>query len=285
MRRALLLGLATLVACDDALDQRLAIIDGPRVLAIQSAPAEAKPGAAVTYRALISAPEGPVPDAPTWAFCLAPKPPTEDNAVSTACLGDDSLMELGATTEVMGMLPMDGCSLFGPNVPPGGFRPRDADATGGYYQPVRVDVVDEVAFGFSRITCPLPNTTSDIARKYMLEYVANENPTLDPITLASVPADADVSLTASWPAESVESFLYYDPLAQKLVTRREAMRVSWFATGGSLAVDASAVGEDVTATNVSTIWHTPATGDAWLWFVLRDSRGGIAWQQLHVQVE
>jgi hypothetical protein len=63
------------------------------------------------------------------------------------------------------------------------------------------------------------------------------------------------------------------------------MRVSWFATGGALAVDASAVGVDDSATSVSTTWHTPAAGDVWLWFVLRDSRGGIAWQQLRVTVE
>lgn len=285
MRQALLLVMVALVACDDALDQRLAIVEAPRVLAIQSEPAEAKPGVSVTYRALIAAPEGPVGDAPAWAYCTAPKPPTEDNAVSTGCLAENALVPLGTSSEVMATLPSDGCILFGPDVPPGGFRPRDPDPSGGYYQPVRVDVVDQVAFGFSRITCPLPNTTNDIARQYAQDYVANENPTLDPVTLDAVPADTDVTLSASWPAEAAESYLYYDALAQRLVTRREAMRVSWFATAGAIAVDASAVGEDEDATSVSTIWHTPATGDAWLWLVLRDSRGGVAWQELHVQVE
>ena len=32
--------------------------------------------------------EGPVASPPTWGFCAAPKPPTEDNAVSDGCLGE-----------------------------------------------------------------------------------------------------------------------------------------------------------------------------------------------------
>jgi hypothetical protein len=282
MKRALLLLL--FAGCDDALDQRLAIIEAPRVLAVQAEPAEAKPNAMVTYRALVASPDGPIADAPHWAYCTAPKPPTEDNAVSDQCIGDGALVDLGTIDVATGTLANDACARFGPDTPPGGFRPRDPDPTGGYYQPVRVDVVDQLAFGMSRITCKLPTAPTEVARDYDLHYVANANPVLDPIALDTVQADRDVALTASWPAESVESFLYYDALTQQLVTRREAMRVSWFATGGSLAVDASAVGEDDTATTVSTTWHTPAAGEAWLWIVLRDSRGGIAWQPLRVTV-
>jgi hypothetical protein len=179
-------------------------------------------------------------------------------------------------------LPSDGCLRFGPDTPPGDFRPRDPDATGGYYQPVRADIDALVAFGMSRITCKLPTAPAEIAREYDLRYAANRNPTLDPIALATVPADSDVTLTASWPADAVEHYLYYDPFVQRLVERREAMRVSWFATSGALAVDGSAVAETDFATSVTPTWHTPPAGDAWLWFVLRDSRGGIAWQSLQV---
>jgi len=66
---------------------------------------------------------------------------------------------------------------------------------------------------------------------------------LDPPALPSVAAQTDVMLTASWPAEAVETHLYCEPLSQTLVIRREAMRLSWFATGGTLAVDASAIDE------------------------------------------
>lgn len=287
MRRAGLVLLLLASGCDDALDQRLAIVDAPRVLAIAAEPAEAKPGTAVTYRALVVGPDGPLADVPRWAYCTAPKPPSEDNAVSEHCLDGtaDALVELGTTAEVAGTLPSDGCLRFGPDTPPGGFRPRDPDRTGGYYQPVRADVVGEVAVGLSRITCKLPTAPAEVARDYDLRYVANASPTLEPIVLDSVPAHSDVTLIATWPADAAETYLYYDALAQRLVERREAMRVSWFATAGSLAVDASAVGEDDTATSVSTTWHTPGAGDAWLWFVLRDSRGGITWRELHVTVE
>jgi hypothetical protein len=277
--------LVLLAACDNGLEQRLAIVDQPRVLAVRAEPAEAKPGSAVTYSALVVSPDGPLADPLAWAYCTAPKPPTEDNAVSEQCLASSALVDLGTSPEVTGMLPSDGCIRFGPDTPPGGFRPRDPDPTGGYYQPVRAEVGDLLAFGLSRITCKLPTAPSEVAREYDLSYVANRNPTLDPIALATVPANRDVELTASWPADAVETYLYYDSLSQRLIERREAMRVSWFATAGQLAVDGSAVAQDASATSVSTIWRTPAAGDVWLWFVLRDSRGGIAWQQVRVTVE
>jgi hypothetical protein len=185
-------------------------------------------------------------------------------------------------------IPDEACISFGPETPPGDFRPRDADGTGGFYQPIRVDVRDPdlVAFGLARITCKLANAPSDVARDYDVRYVANANPALDEIALAaSVPADTDVELVASWPAAAAESYLFFDRLGQVLVERREAMRLSWFATGGALAVDATAVAEDDPATTVSTTWHTPAAGPATVWFVLRDSRGGIATRELQVTVE
>lgn len=274
MKRLVLL--LALASCDDALDQRLAIIDAPRVLAVISEPAEAHPGAPVSYRAVIASPDGPVDAAPSWAFCAAPKPPTEDNAVSAACVAGSQLAPLGTAATVSATLPSNGCLQFGPETPPGNFRPRDADATGGYYQPVRVQSNDLLAFGLSRITCHLPTAPSNVAHDYDVDYVANANPTLEPLALTTVAANTDVMLTASWPASAVESYLYYDPVARRLITRREAMRVSWFATGGRLAVDASAVAEDAEARSVSTTWRTPAPGPVQLWLVLRDSRGGIA---------
>ena len=280
MRRLIFL----LAACDSALDQRLAIVDEPRLLAVIADPAEAKPGATQTYSALIASAGGPVADAPTWDYCLAPKPPTEDNVVSQDCLGDTMLAALGTGAMETGTLPSDGCLRFGPDTPPGGFRPRDPDPTGGFYQPVRATLGDVVGFGLPRITCNLAAAPSQAAHDYLTMYQANTNPTLLPLALADAPANSDVALTAAWPAGAAESYLYFDPQAQVLVTRRESMRVSWYATGGSLPVDASAVGEDDLSTSVSTTWHTPGPGTAWLWFVLRDSRGGIATQQLEVVV-
>ncbi len=273
-----------LPACADGLDQRLAIVTEPRVLAVIAEPAEARPGDAVRYTAIVGSADGTSAAVPRWAFCAAPKPPTEDNAVSAACLEETQLIVIGEAPAVTARLPANGCLQFGPETPPGNFRPRDADASGGYYQPIRADVDDLRAFGLTRITCNLASAPPEVARDYDLHYVANRNPVLDPFVLAPVTADRDVTLTASWPAASAEAYLAYDPAAQRLVDRREAMRLSWFATGGALAVDASAVDEADTGTSVSTVWHTPAAGVARLWLVLRDSRGGIAAQAIAVDV-
>ena len=322
-------------ACDDALDQRLAIIDAPRVLAVIAEPAEARPGATVVYRAVIASPGGPIDvptdvptDAPTdvpidvpidvpvdapidvpidalaerdgvprWAYCTTPKAPTEDNVVSAACVAGEALVPL--VSDVMsatGVLPMDACMRFGPDVPPGGFRPRDADLTGGFYQPVRLDTGElaPLAFGMSRITCNLANATPEAFRQYVLEYVANENPTIDAVRIANdlapmIAADTDVTIDVSWPAETIESYLYYDRARQRLVTRRESLRVSFFATGGafpvdSIAIDEPALGESV-ATSASITWRTPPAGVAHLWIVLRDARGGVDVRTIAVTID
>jgi len=221
-----------------------------------------------------------VTNAPAFSFCTAPKPPTEDNAVSAACADDpNALAPIGA-------VPANACMQFGPDVPPGGFRPRDADPTGGYYQPVLADEPGAaLAFGFTRITCNLPNAPSDVAHDYQTMYVANRNPTLLSSALSDVAAGSDVTLVAAWPPEAAEDYLYFDPESQALVIRHESMRVSWFATAGTLAVDASAVAESSDATSVSTTWRAPASpGPAWLWLVLRDSRGGIATQTIAITI-
>jgi hypothetical protein len=284
--------LACTAACDAGLDQRLSIITEPRLLAVVARPAEALPDTMISYEAVVAGPAGPLTVSPSWAFCTAPKPPTEDNAVAPGCLANESLA-LGTAPTIDTMLPANGCLLYGPDTIADGFRPRDADGTGGYYQPIRAEVMAEdthlLGFGLSRIKCKLPNAPGPVTQDYLQRYVPNANPmlaaiTIDGATPTSVPARTTVTLSAAWPAETVETYLYYDPSTQTLVERREAMRVSWFATGGTLDVDASAVDEADDATSVSTTWHTPDPGKAWLWFVLRDSRGGIDTRALELTV-
>ncbi|MEP6864069.1 MAG: hypothetical protein ABJE66_25800 [Deltaproteobacteria bacterium] len=273
----------TAAGCDDALDQRLAIIDQPRILAITSEPPEVLPGATATLTALLASPGGPLTMVPTWSLCDAPKPPTVDNAVADGCV-EDQVTPLGDAASITVTIPMDACRTFGPDVASAGFRPRDPDPTGGYYQPIRAAVPSiDLAFGFTRITCNLANAPGDVAQQYKTRYVPNATPMLLPLTIDGAPAasasvgpDQDVTLSVGWPADSVEYYLYYDQTSQTLITRREAMRVSWFATAGALASDASAVAESDSSTTASTTWHTPAVGPAYLWLVLRDSRGGLA---------
>jgi len=277
--------LVLLAGCSDALDQRLAIVDRDRVLAITSEPPEVTPGNAAVLTALVGSPTGTLGEAPAWSLCTAPKPPTEDNAVADGCLADQ-VTPLGTSPTLTATIPVDACRTYGPDVTSTGFRPRDPDPTGGYYQPIRAAVPSiDLAFGFTRITCDLANAPGDVAQQYLETYVANANPTLDaPVVASSVATDSDVTLSIGWPADAVESYIYFDPDTETLITRRESIRLSWFATAGSLAVDASAVDDD-TSTSVSTTWHTPSQpGTVFLWFVLRDSRGGIATASASVEV-
>jgi hypothetical protein len=278
-----LVALAALAGCQSALDQRLEVVDQERVLAIVSEPPEVLPGNEVAVTAIVGGPGGPMTVTPAWSLCDAPKPPTVDDAVADGCV-ENQVTPI--PDPAMALIPMDACQTYGPDVESTGFAPRNPDATGGYYQPVRAQLpAIDLAFGFTRITCNLPNASGETAHEYQLYYVANQNPTLEPIALpATVATGAEVPITASWPV--TETYLYYDPTSQTLVTRRESMAVSWFATGGAFPADASDLGEDDPAQSASTTWTAPsAPGTAWLWIVLRDSRGGLATQSIAVTVQ
>lgn len=82
-----------------------------------------------------------------------------------------------------------------------------------------------------------------------------------------------------------EFFALYDPSNQQVSVRQEALRVSWFATGGTLNDSATAPATPTTPSAV-TSWITPdAPGEFWLAAVLRDERGGAGVRTLRVRVE
>src|SRR5262249_33510022 len=148
-----------------------------RVLTVQAEPAEAKPGASVTFTALVAEPDGSV-QAPliTWSFCQAPKPLTEDNIVSSACLQSGLLVAAGSGLSVLVTTRTNGCSLFGPDAPPGAVRPRDPDATGGYYQPLRADLTGgDQTFALARIACDLAGASAASAMAFAQTYAVNQN--------------------------------------------------------------------------------------------------------------
>jgi len=83
-----------------------------------------------------------------------------------------------------------------------------------------------------------------------------------------------------------ETFVYYDPEQHVLVSRREAMRVAWFAGAGSFDDDHTGRREDELDTFSDGVWTAPNTaGTVHLWVVLRDSRGGVSWQSYVVDVQ
>jgi len=275
-----------LCACKPDLGAPQSLVSELRVLAVKGEPAEGKPGDSVTYSLLVAGPDGTNanPQA-TWAFCTAPKPLTENNAVASACLGDqDSVPIGGPAATIMAATPMNACSLFGPDPPPQQpgmppLRPRDPDVTGGFYQPVRVivDGVRDDAFALERVKCNLGNAPIDIAMAYQMRYPLNNNPKLQGVTMpATVAIGAKVTLTAGWTADSVESYPVFDLVTRQLVSHREAMRVSWFATAGKFEHDRTGRGEYETETMTENLWTAPPeTGVVHFWVVLRDSRGGV----------
>jgi hypothetical protein len=280
------LAVAALAACVPDVSSDDTVVRSPRILAVKADPAEARPGAPVTYTPLVASPEGSVPSPfVEWSYCLVPKPLTEDNAVASVCLVPPPgalpppLAEIGAGASVTSPIPLDACSRFGPVTPAGGTRPRDPDSTGGYYQPLRVDLEGgPPVFALERVTCDLAEATAAVAAAFAMAYAPNENPSLGPLeaSLEDVPAGAHVELTATWAASSAETYAYYDAASGTVTTRRESLLVAWYATAGSFDRPTTARGSDDPATTASNGWTAPAeAATVHLWIVLRDSRGGV----------
>jgi len=275
----------TFTACRPEFEDDYWRIDSPRVLAVRSEPAEARPGTLLTFTAFLAGP-AIASELPVWNFCTAPKPLPENNAVSRECLGSAELVSAGLGLSIEAETPAAGCTLFGPNSAPGGFRPRDPDISGGYYQPLRLDLAgSEPTFHLQRISCELADAASDTAMQFGLSYVTNNNPHLSPIAasiagrpvaLTEIPVGARITLTSSWAASDAESYAYYDRAQQVLTSKREAMRVSWYTNAGRLHTQSTGRAEDDLELTAQNHWTAPERpGTFALWVVLRDSRGGV----------
>lgn len=298
MKRALVLVLVA--GCGPELGAPLSLVTSARVVAVRTDPAEAAPGASVTATALVASPDGTSMPSLAWAVCRTPKPATIDDVVDPACLSDGATPLGDSAAPMVVALPSDGCALFGPELPPSTpgqppLQPRAPDATGGYYQPVRVALDGAATIALARIRCALAGASMDAAAAYAARYAANTNPTLTPLTasldgqplaLDAVPAGRTVTLTVGWTADSVESYPVLDTLSQQLVDHREAMTVSWLATAGRFAVERSGRGESDPSPNATNAWTAPSTaGVVHVWIVLRDSRGGVAFAAYDLTVE
>ncbi len=197
---------------------------------------------------------------------------------------------VGGGAEVATNVPEQACRVFGSEVPPGQFRPRDADGTGGYYQPLLIELADRRSIAAQRITCPPANVPLAVALQWREEYAPNQNPRtavlmVNGVTTPSVVAsEAEVELRLEWSAEDAEAYVAVDPRTGELASRREAIRVSWYADAGELAHERSGVEEDQAGQQASNRWRAPTAGAARLWAVVRDSRGGVQVLEQVVQV-
>jgi hypothetical protein len=104
---------------------------------MRSEPAEVYPGESVRLVLTIADRTGAIANASIdWAFCSAPKPPTENNVISDHCLRDEVRTISGHGLAVMAQVPLDACALFGPELPPSASgdmvpRPRELRITAG----------------------------------------------------------------------------------------------------------------------------------------------------------
>lgn len=321
---ALILVALGLSGCKPELGAPPSLIETPQLLDLQAAPAEAKPGATVTLKALLAAPEGALETPVVWTVCRTPKPPAESNAVSRTCVDEISDSD-PADGPAPVTVPADACSLFGPLTPPAqpgqpAIRPRDPDATGGFYQPIRAAIRglassggDLLGFALVRISCALANAPGDVTKQFndpVTGYHINVAPTFLALTATDasgmewVVPDAGrgtppaalpvvlrpgqlISVRAAWPAETAEVFPVFDIGTRALVYTREALRVSWFATAGSWSHDRTGRADNDSELSTDNTWTAPPVDSATtvhVWLVLRDNRGGSAWGQFRLMV-
>jgi len=310
-RAATVLALAAGAAgCKPDLGAPASLLVGPRILAVRGNTAEADPGTTLTFDALAVQPDGTIVDPPLgWSFCHTPKPPTEANAVNRECV--DMPDEAGPSPTFMAPLPSDGCMTFGPQPPPVQpgqpmIRPRDPDGTGGFYQPLRVSLQvatgSDTAFQLQRISCMLANAPIDVTRTYNTTYTKNLNPLIDHVTLdpdgtpmqvvgaaaatsASTAPGRTTTLELGWGADVPEMYPVWDLASRTLITHRESLRVSWFASAGSFLKDNTGRGEDEPDLFARNDWTAPLdSGIVHFWVVLRDSRGGIDFSSFDLMV-
>lgn len=278
--------------CLPELDESRSLITAPRLIAVVAEPPEARPDEAVTLTAVVVDPDGSQA-APriTWSLCLTPKLPTENGAVSPACLGTDVEALGPPSSKLKVRMPTDACQRFGPDVPPAlpgqpPGRPRDPDATGGYYQPVRAELDGKLSILLTRLRCNLAGASLDVAQEYSQRYRDNRNPTLTSVTFtrgsmaldpAHLAAGDPVNLTATWSDASVEVFPVLDLQTGILVEQREAIQLSWYVTRGQLDMERTGRDPEEEARWSQNTWTTPTEpGPVHLWVVLRDSRGGVS---------
>lgn len=284
-----------MLGCSPQFEERSSLITTRRVLAVRAEPPESMPGQSVTYSAILAGPDPSIPAEPIdWAFCAAPKPLSENNSVAAPCLGN-AVREINSQdSTVIATTPADACQLFGPDTPPGNFRPRDPDETGGFYQPLRVETFGRTAFVLHRVTCNLANASVDVAVAFGKEYRANNNPTIstlratvdgNEVDLEGLPAAHEIRFELAWEADDAEVYVYFDPATQTLVQRREVIRAFWYATSGSFYHDVTGRDEADPAHDTSNIWTAPQNkGQVFVWVVLRDSRGGVVVVEYKVSV-
>jgi hypothetical protein len=176
----------------------------------------------------------------------------------------------------------------------------------------------EQAAEFTRRSKPNENPQLETVAVLRGRGAEDALPALDSDDVFSVPSGVSIHLIARWPdcptepvcgdeicspgedtqtcdddcrqphgCRGSETYVYFDPITRKLRDRREAMRVSWFASDGEFSHDRTGQSElDAGQANSTNDWTAPAyEGDLRIWVVLRDDRGGVGWSSYKLRVE
>jgi hypothetical protein len=283
-----ILSFIVLAACTPKMGNPASLITDERIIGVRGAPAEAGPSDTVEYTSLVASPSGTVNEQLLiWSLCKLRKPIAENTPVSQACLTEDlPASAQGAQASIR--TPSATCVSFGPLAPPsssGTLRPTDPDATGGYYQPIRLDLGAQQAIFRERIHCDLAGASLLMSQEFRASYTLNQNPTIvslsalvgdEPVSLDALPAGQRIRLVANWSPDSAETFPVFDPISQTLADQREALWLSWFVTAGAFDDSTTGRTEDDPTTSSENAWQSPGVaGTVFLWLVLHDSRGGI----------
>lgn len=279
-----------------------------RVLAVRADPAEAAPGDTVRWTVLTASPTG-TDDASDarWAWCDARPSLAALAPAATQCLADGPWMrpfDGAAVTPVAA----DACRRFGPDPPESAqgedARPVDPDVTGGYSAPVRVRAGDATALGFVRLQCGLAGATREQSAEWTRRRRPNQNPAIaavsrvegDQVTAVgesvTVSAGARVRFRVSWArcddessCTGAERYVTLDLGSRALVTQREEIRASWYATDGRFDEPRTGRSSSDPATETDNGFVAPSrAGAVKVWVVLRDDRGGVDWRALAVNV-
>ncbi len=259
-----------LCACAPAFVDQPWLVTSPRLIAVVAEPPELPPGGHATVTATIS--QSGI--APSWARCDVAAPLGQNEPVATSCLSEPSAAAPTALDFAL-TVPPDACARFGPDVARADDRPRDPDATGGWYQPVGLSFVGQTSFAFERLTCEPAGVTNDVAAAFRHARTPNRNPRL---TVTAQVEGRDVGFEALPLGQAVafvptlddpETFALIDPATFTLTSSVETRTVQWLVTDGALDL--------ATTRGQPTMWQSPSSaGQGTLWGVARDSRGGVA---------
>lgn len=272
-----------LVGCVPTFEDRLGLVDEPRILAVRGTPAEVRPGESVALEALVVSPTGLDASTVAWAYCDQPRTVEERTGVTAACLRGDQLVPVGALATV----PFDACARFGPNPPPvegdePPRRPADPDPTGGYFLPLHASTEAVQAFGFQRIRCDLEGATRAVFDAFEDRYEANRHPTIAPLDLPAVlDPGTTLDLVMKAGADDAEPYVVYVAEESALFDRVETLTAFVYVTAGDLSLTQVSLVEGQGTTQF-TAPDEPATVHGWV--VLVDARGGLAWEGFTVAV-